>query len=149
MKCNDAQKWLLLADEKKFSTALTAHLNQCPDCREFQQILIQSQTQFQATEEPPSTILNNVKREARLRAPTPQQRSTLRYWKPMLATAASMMIVLGLVLSNTHLDRVGLELVMSDADLFNTQDQVVSIMYNNLTDDDLAFDFLMSYEEGT
>ena len=92
--------------------------------------------------------MNNIKREARRLAPEQKRIPLFVHWKPALAAAASVMIALGLFLSTFSPDRVGLELVMSDTELLNTQDQAISAMYDGLSEDDLAFNFLMTYDEG-
>lgn len=151
MKCNEAEKWILLDDSGELSDkhgdALAAHLRDCNDCRSFRQILTEARNPANLpAEEPSETILNNIKREARRLAPE-TKRAKILYWKPALAMAASVMILLGLVLSSVRPDRVGLELVMSDTDLLGTHDQIVSVMYDGLSEDDLAFNFLMTYSE--
>ncbi len=150
MKCNEAEKWILLQDSGedsgKHGGALAAHLHDCDACQRFQHALMVARDSSLATDEPAVAILNNIKREARRRAPEPKK-ALLIYWKPALAAAASVMIALGLFLSTFSPDRVGLELVMNDAELLDTQDQAISIMYASLSEDDLAFNFLMTYEE--
>jgi predicted anti-sigma-YlaC factor YlaD len=147
MKCTEAEKQILLRDSGERSDqhggALAAHLHDCNACRRFQHALMEARNTTQASEEPSETILNNVKREARRRAPE-QKKAIFIYWKPALAMAASVMIVLGLLFSP---DRVGLELVMSDTELLDIQEQAISVMYSSLSEDDLAFNFLMTYEE--
>jgi len=146
MKCTEAEKWILLEDSYPHSDTLAAHLRRCESCRSFQHALTVVRDVAQATEEPPEAILNNIKREARRQAPEPKK-ALLIYWKPALATAASVMIALGLFFTTYNPDHVGLELVMSDAELLDTQDQAISVMYAGLSEDDLAFNFLMTYEE--
>lgn len=151
MKCNKAEKQILLKDSGeslgKHGGALVSHLHDCEPCRRFQHALEESHGIARATAEPSEAILNNIKREARKRIPEPSQ-GLFPHWKPALATAASAMIALGLFLSIFSPDRVGLELVMSDTELLDTQDQAISAMYDGLSEDDLAFNFLMTYEEG-
>ncbi len=150
MKCNEVEKWILLKDSNEYSSrkgkALGAHLSGCESCQRFQHALTEACGSVLATEEPSEAILNNIKREARRQAPE-QKKAILIYWKPTLATAASIMIALGLFLSASSPERVGLELVMSDTELLNTQDQAISAMYDGLSEDDLAFNFLMTYDE--
>ncbi|MCK5843848.1 MAG: hypothetical protein KAG97_04015 [Victivallales bacterium] len=150
MKCTKAEKWILLQDSSECSEqrdhALAAHLHDCEACRRFQHALAEVQDIALPEEEPSETLLNNIKREARRQAPEPKK-SLLIYWKPALATVASVMIALGLFFSAYGPDRIGLELVMSDTELLDTQDQAISVMYAGLSEDDLAFNFLMTYEE--
>ena len=151
MKCNEAEKWVLLQDSGeltgKYVGALAAHLHDCEPCRRFQHAMIEARDIFQATAEPSATVLNQIKREARRLAPETKQAKTV-YWKPALAMAASVMIAGGIFFSNTRPDTVGLELVMAEIELLDIDDQMVSVMYSGLSEDNLAFNFLMTYEEG-
>ncbi len=149
MKCGEAEKWILLKDSGewagKSADALLSHLHKCDECRRFQHAMVESQEVFQTLEEPSATVLNNVKREARMLAPESTKAMIFR-WKPALAMAASALIGLGLFLTAFRPDHVGLELTMSETDLLAPGDQVVSVMYSGLSDDDLAFNFLMTYD---
>ena len=149
MKCGEAEKQILLKDSGemagKSADALLSHLRKCDECRRFQHALVESQEVFQTLEEPSATVLGNVKREARMLAPEPRPARIFR-WKPALAMAASVLIGLGVFLTVFRPDHVGLELTMSETDLLAPGDQVVSVMYSGLSDDDLAFNFLMTYE---
>ncbi len=150
MKCIKAEKLILLQDSgetaNKHRGALAAHLHDCDPCRRFQHAMVESQRAFLPLAEPSATVLNNIKREARRRIPE-NPSAQIYYWKPALAMAASVMIALGLFFTAFSPDRVGLELVMTETELLNTQDQIVSVMYSGLSEDDLAFNFLMTYEE--
>ena len=150
MKCNEAEKYILLQDSGEISGkhggVLAAHLRGCEACRRFQHALAESCGMIQASEEPSEAIVNNIKREARRLVPE-QKQATFVYWKPAVAMAASAMIALGMFLSVFRPDHIGLELVMTETELLGSQDQVVSVMYGGLSDDDLAFNFLMTYEE--
>ncbi len=151
MKCSKAGKWILLQDSGELATkhgkALTAHLHNCDACRGFQHALTESKTAFQIMEEPSNAAMNNIKREARKLAPESKQAKTF-YWKPALATAASIMIGLGIFFSAFRPDTVGMELIVTETQLLEPEDQIVSVMYSGLSEDDLAFNFLMTYEEG-
>jgi hypothetical protein len=150
MKCNEAEKSILLNDSgelsQKYGSALTTHLDHCISCQSFRNMLIEAREISFASEEPSETVLNTIKREARRIAPETKREKT-HYWKPALAMAASFMLLTGLFFSTGRPDRVGLELVMSDTELLGTHDQIVSVMYDGLSDDDLAFNFLMTYNE--
>ena len=149
MRCNEAEKWILLehsGESTKHSGGLAAHLHDCEPCRRFQHALVEAQVSFQAGSEPSATVLNNVKREARRLAPEEKQAKFI-YWKPALAMAASVLIALGLFFTAFGPDTVGLELMMTETELLDTSDQIVSVMYSGLSEDDLAFNFLMTYEE--
>ena len=150
MKCNEAEKWILLQGSEelasKYAGTLAAHLHDCGPCRRFQHALVEAQDVFQPGTEPAEFVLTNIKREARKLAPE-TKRGRIIYWKPALAMAASLMIALGIFFSSTQSDTVGLELVMTEIELLDTSDQIVSVMYSGLSEDDLAFNFLMTYEE--
>ncbi|RLA59613.1 MAG: hypothetical protein DRQ89_13825 [Epsilonproteobacteria bacterium] len=151
MKCNKAEKWVLLKDSGELATqhggALAAHLNNCEACRRFQHALVVAQDGFQTVEEPSVALLNNINRETRRLAPEPKQTKIL-YWKPAIAMAASVMIGLGIFFTAFRPDTIGLELIVTEMQMLDTQDQIVSVMYSGLSEDDLAFNFLMTYEEG-
>ncbi|MDF7826838.1 hypothetical protein P4B35_22615 [Pontiellaceae bacterium B12227] len=150
MKCQDAQKWILLQDSgempAKHGNALAAHMHDCEPCREFQFALIESQQVFQTQEEPSATAVQNVLREARLNVPE-KKRATIWVLKPALVAAAALVIGVGLFFSAFSPDKVGMELVVNETQLLTAEDQVASVMYNGLSDDDLAFNFLMTYED--
>jgi predicted anti-sigma-YlaC factor YlaD len=149
MKCNEAEKWILLensGESSKHTGGLAAHLHDCEPCRRFQHALMEAQAVFEPVNEPSATVLNTVKREARRLAPE-GRRARIVYWKPALAMAASVLIALGLFFTAVGRDTVGLELMMTETELLDTSDQVVSVMYSGLSEDDLAFNFLMTYEE--
>jgi len=150
MKCNEAEKLILLQDSgeiaKKQVQALATHLHGCDPCRGFQHALVESQNTFQSVDEPPTAVLNNVKREARWLAPEKTAKTFIL--QPAFAIAASILIGLGIFFTTIRYNTVGLELVMTETELLDAPDQIVSVMYDGLTEDDLAFNFLMTYEEG-
>ena len=150
MKCNEAEKLVLLQDSGELADkqvrGLIAHLHDCEPCQRFQHALLESQNHIQALQEPPVALLNEIKREARRRAPE-GKRAQRFYLKPALAMAASVLIALGFFLSSFRPDTVGLELMMTQTELLEPVDQAVSVMYTGLSEDDLAFNFLMTYEE--
>ena len=150
MKCQNAEKRILLQDSgelpARHTNALAAHLHDCEPCRKFQYTLIESQHACRSLEEPPATALQNVLREARLNAPE-KKHAASRVLKPAVAMAASLVIGLGVFFSAFGPDKVGLELVFTETQLLNASDQISSVMYSGLSDDDLAFNFLLSYED--
>ena len=150
MKCKELEKWMLLDDSGELSgkhgEAMLVHLDRCERCQSFRNILIETRGATLPIHEPSETVLNNVKREARRFAPE-KKLTRSRYRKPALAMAASFVILIGLFFFAFHPDRVGLELVMSDTELLGTHDQIVSVMYDGLSEDNLAFNFLMTYSE--
>ena len=150
MKCQKAEKTMLLQDSGELSSrkdgALASHMHGCASCREFQQALVDSKSIYSLADEPRLKTLQNVLREARLNAP---DRKHLRLFglKPVLAMAASFAIVLGFFLSNISPDKVGMIYTVTETQLLDSDDQVVSIMYDGLSEDDLAFNFLMTYRD--
>ncbi len=151
MKCQDAEKLLLLQDSGELSGGkaklLRVHLQECEPCRQFQSMLIEAQSTFAAVEEPGVKAMQNVLREARLYAPE-KKHLKIFSWKPALAMAASLMIGLGFFSLTLRPDKVGMEFVVTETQLLDAEDQVVDVMYSGLSEDDLAFNFLMTYEEG-
>ena len=151
MKCNKAEKLLLLQDSGEIKTkpdsALVSHLRKCDKCLLFKQSITESRQMFRNMEEPGAPVVQEILRAARLNAP---QQKTARIFglKPSLAMAASVMIALGFFLSALGPGRVGMELDVSETQLLDTEDQIVDVMYSGLSEDDLAFNFLMTYEEG-
>lgn len=149
MKCTDVEKLILLEDSgemaQKRAGSLAAHLHDCESCRRFQHALIEAKEEFPTLAGPSETTLQNIKREARMQAPQ-GKRASAYHWKPALAMAASVLIAVGFFLSTFRPDSVGLELVVTNAQLLDTQEQVANVMYSGLSDDDLAFNFLMTYE---
>ena len=151
MKCKEAEKWILLEDSGELAAGLAesldSHLVGCNACRAFRQSIAESKLAFGAMEEPSAAAVQNVLREARLKAP---QRKPVRIFglKPALAMAASVMIGLGFFLSAFGPGKVGMELEVTEIQLLESEDQFVDVMYSGLSEDDLAFNFLMTYEEG-
>lgn len=153
MKCQDAEKYILLQDSgempEKRANELAAHLHDCEPCQEFQFSLIESQVHFQTLEEEPSaTTMQNVLREARVNAPEGHNARLPHFgWRPALGMAAALMIGLSLFFGMYSSDQVAMELVMTETQLLETEDQVASTIYEGFSDDDLAFNFLMTYED--
>lgn len=149
MKCNEAEKLMLLQHsaelKERKSAVLTAHLDECTSCRQFQKVLVVAGNLEATGTEPSVKTMQNVFREARLRAPQ-KKHYRIFGWKPVLAMASSLAIVLGFVLSNVHPDKVGMIYTVTETQLLGPDDQVVSVMYDGLSEDDLAFNFLMTYE---
>ena len=149
MKCNKAEKTILLQDSGESASrkieALAAHLHGCASCREFQHALVESESLYSLAAEPNLKTLQNVLREARLNAP---DRKHIRIFglKPVLAMA-SLAIALGVFLSNVSSDKVGMIYTVTETQLLDPDDQVVSVMYDGLSEDDLAFNFLMTYRD--
>ncbi len=152
MKCQEAEKFILLKDsgelDKHKNQSLAAHLHDCVPCQQFQHILIEAQNNVQAREEPSATTLQNIFREARIKAPTSQRKPFIRF-KPALALAASVLIGVGLFFSTVRPNAIGLEMVVNETQMMSFDDQVASVMYSGLSEDDLAFNFFMTYEGET
>ena len=151
MKCSEAEKLLLLQDSGELAgnriNALAAHLRKCAECLHFQQSIEKSRLAIPAMEEPGVKVVQNILREARRLAPEKKPARILGL-KPVLAMAASIMIGLGIFFSAFGPGKVGMELDMSETQLLGSEEQIVSVMYSGLSEDDLAFNFLMTYEEG-
>ncbi len=150
MKCYKAEKSILLQDSGELGNTKTAslekHLAHCAACRQFRQALQASTSVFGEQAEPSAKSVQNVLRAARINVPV-RKPWYIRGWKPELATvAASLFIAVGLFLGYYNPNRVGLEMLVTSAQLLNAEDQVISVMYDGLSEDDLAFNFLMTYE---
>jgi hypothetical protein len=149
MKCQKAEKTMLLQDSGERSArkdgALAKHMHGCASCREFQQTLVEAGSLYSLTDGPSLKTLQNVLREARLNAP---DRKHIRVFglKPVLAMA-SLAIVLGVFLSNVSSDKVGMIYTTTETQLLDPDDQIVNVMYEGLSEDDLAFNFLMTYRD--
>ena len=129
---------------KKLANPLAAHLHDCDPCRQFQHILIESQYATQSMEEPSTKVMQNILREARLNAPA-MKPAKIFMLRPLVGIAASLLIGLSLFFTAFSPDKVGMELVVSETQLLDSTDQIVSVMYSGLSEDDLAFNFLMTY----
>ncbi|QBG46680.1 hypothetical protein EGM51_04435 [Verrucomicrobia bacterium S94] len=153
MKCHDAEKAILLQDTGELSAKraneLAAHLHDCEACREFQFALIESKPRFHSLEEEPSaTVIQNVLREARKNVPEKKKlRLPMFGMRQLIPLAASLLIVLGLTFGHYSPDKVGMELIMTETQLMDTETRVSSIVYDGFSEDDLAFSFLMTYED--
>ena len=153
MKCPDAEKLILLQDSgempEKRANELAAHLHDCEPCQEFQFSLIESQVHFQSRQEdPPATAVQNVLREARVNAPEKKQsRLPVFGLRQILPLAATLAIALGLFFGLYDPDKVAMELVITETQLMESEDQVATMMYEGFSDDDHAFNFLMTYED--
>jgi predicted anti-sigma-YlaC factor YlaD len=149
MKCHKAEKTILLQSSgvrsSRKSGVLAEHLHTCSSCREFQHALVESENRYSLADEPSLKTMQNVLREARLHAP---DRKHVRIFglKPVLAMA-SLAIVLGIFLSNVRSDKVGMIFTVTETQLLDPDDQVVGVMYDGLSEDDLAFNFLMTYRD--
>ncbi|WP_372809048.1 anti-sigma factor [Pontiella sp.] len=153
MKCQDIEKLILLQDSGELparqARRLAAHVHDCTSCQQFQHALIEAQHQFQDREEPTATAVQNVLRQARVNAPaTGRKTIPLFGLKPALAMAASALIALGLYVGSTNPNQVGMELVMSETQLLDTEGRSIQVMYEGFSEDDLAFNFLMTYDGG-
>jgi predicted anti-sigma-YlaC factor YlaD len=148
MKCKHAEKSILLKDSGELTPhqtgALAEHLDECTSCRAFERGLLESKTAFSPADEPNLKSLQNVLREARRNAPD-RKHVKIFGLKPVLAMASSLAILLGIFLSNVSPDEVGLVFNVTETQLLDPDDQVVSVMYDGLSEDDLAFNFLMTY----
>lgn len=151
MKCNDAETLILLQDsgevDGRQADALTAHLRSCGGCRRFQSVMTETRLAAGPLDEPRTITVQNVLRYARQQAPA---KRPLRIFglKPALAMAASVVIGLGIFFSTFTPGKVGMELDVTETQLLESEDQIVDVMYSGLSEDNLAFNFLMTFEEG-
>lgn len=152
MKCTDAEKQILLKDSGELpapqAAELARHLATCNACSRFEQMLRCTKEAFSPMQEPAEHTLQAIFKDARQNAPQHTRRITFP-WKPALAIAASLTLVLSLFTTLRTPGQEGMELVISETDLLNSADQVLSVMYDGLSEDDLAFNFLMTYEGDT
>lgn len=150
MKCEKVQKLMLLQDSGELGAhserVLEEHILGCDTCRGFKRLLIETKEHVETADGPREKVLQDIKRAARLQTPALKKHNAF-YWKPAFATVATVLIGLGLFFSSFRPDSVGLELVLEDTQLLSTEDQAVRVMYNGLSEDDLAFNFLMTYED--
>ena len=150
MKCHKAEKALLLENSGELSArksgVLAEHLHTCASCRGFRQTLVESENLYSPADEPGLKTMQSVLRETRLNAPN-RKPAGIFGLKPVLAMASSLAIVLGIVLSNTGADKVGMVFTATETQLLDPDDQVVGVMYDGLSEDDLAFNFLMTYRD--
>ena len=141
---------MLLRDSGERSSrkdgALAAHLHGCASCRAFRHALAQSGSLYSLTDGPSLKTVQNVLREARRNAPENKHKRFFGL-KPALAMASSLAIALGIFLSNVSSDKVGMIFTVTETQLLDPADQVVSVMYDGLSEDDLAFNFLMTYRD--
>lgn len=150
MTCETAEKLILLQDSGELSdqdaAAVESHLRRCDKCRTYQRSLAAGRLAFGAMQEPDEQLVREVLQDARMLAP---RRSVHLHigLKPALAIAASLVIAAGLFFSAFSPGKVGMEWEVTDAQLMDSDDQVVDIMYSGLSEDDLAFNFLMTFEE--
>ncbi len=150
MKCNEAEKTILLQNSgepaSRKNEALVAHLQTCASCRTFQHALEETDRICSLADEPSLKIVQNVLRQARLNAPN---RKKVRIFglKPVLAMASSVAIALVVFLTTVSHDKVGMVFTVTETQLLDPDDQVVCVMYDGLSEDDLAFNFLMTYRD--
>lgn len=150
MKCKTAEKLILLEDSGELSgdryNALDAHLSGCPACKDYKTSLLESKLAVPSMEGPEEPLVRNVLREARLMAPT-QKRVKIYGVRPAFVMAASLAMAFGLFFSSFHPGEVGMEMDLPETLLMESSDQMVDVMYSGLSEDDLAFNFLMTFDE--
>ncbi len=153
MKCNEAEKQILLKDSGELSDryfeALETHVDTCVSCRRFAQLLAASNQVANLASEPSAISMQNVLRAARVNAPEKKKHASFFGYKPALASLASVVLLIGVLMGNINNNKIGMELFVTAAQLLDPEDQVVSVMYEGLSEDDLAFNFLMTYEDKT
>ncbi|MBN2684190.1 MAG: hypothetical protein JXR40_02825 [Pontiellaceae bacterium] len=156
MKCHKAEKLILLKDADELGSrkiiALEAHLNTCSSCREFTQLMTESTRGLNINEEPPVRAVQNVLRAARQQAPSARRSVPFLMLKPALGFTAAIMIGIAVFSPHggTNTDQApaasnGMILVVNDTQFLDGADQVIDVMYSGLSEQDLAFNFIMTY----
>ncbi|MBN2704746.1 MAG: zf-HC2 domain-containing protein [Pontiellaceae bacterium] len=158
MRCQKAEKLIILRDADELSfrkvAALEAHLSTCSSCREFAKLMTESTRGVNMSEEPSVRAVQNVLRAARQRAPAASRSVPLLMLKPALGFTAAIMIGLAVFsqYGGTNTETVvpaaasnGMVLVVNDTQFLEPADQVIDVMYSGLSNEDLAFNFLMTY----
>ncbi len=150
MKCQDAEHLILLQDSGEMAEAkaspLAAHLHDCDPCQQFQHAMFESKNAFDALDDPNSKLIQDILIEARLQAPE-KKKSKIILFRPAWAAAACLLIGLGIFFTNLSPNKVGMELMVTDTQMLKSSDQMASVMYDGISDDDMAFNFLMTYED--
>lgn len=157
MKCQRAEKLILLRDADELGSrraaALEEHLNTCSSCREFAKLMTESMRGVNINEEPSLRAVQNVLRAARQRAPAASRSVPVLMLKPALGFTAAIMIGLAVFsqYGGNNTETVipaasnGMVLVVNDTQFLEPADQVIDVMYSGLSNEDLAFNFLMTY----
>jgi len=146
MTCENIKNQILLKEPAALSPEVLAHIKRCSSCQEFQQTLSQSQHLFQPTDQPSEALLNKIKHEARRQVPS----HSLHIWRrlrPLLATAASVTILLGIVLTRHPQQKINPAIPFAEIELLDAQDQVASAVNESFSEDELAFNFVMTYDD--
>jgi predicted anti-sigma-YlaC factor YlaD len=158
MKCHKAEKSILLKDAGELGShkisSLENHLNECSSCREFAQLMTESTRGLNINEEPPVRAVQNVLRAARQQAPTARRSIPALMLKPALGFTVAIMIGVGVFSqrAGTGPEQVsaasnGMILVMNDTQFLEPAEQVLDVMDKGLSEEDMAFNFLMTYVE--
>jgi len=146
MTCEKTKNQILLEDTARLSAEVSTHLKQCESCRDFQQIVTQSKKIFLPADQPSEALVDQIKNEAQRLAPS----RSLKIWRrlrPTLAMAASFAILLGFVLTNTPQTEGISGLTLNETDLLNSQDQLLNVTTESFSEDDLAFNFMMTDDD--
>ena len=151
MNCKEAENAILLDESGEMNPrrkqALEIHLAECKTCRGLQSTAAEVVKHFAPRAEPSSKAMTAVLREARLRAPDAKP-FFLFTPKPALAAAACIAMLAGLLFFSLDRKPTETELIVSEVQLLEPTEQMASIMYSGLSEDDLAFNFLMTYDDG-
>jgi anti-sigma factor RsiW len=143
MKCSDYEKQMLLYESQELPPRerrqLESHLKTCASCCSFLHLLQKSVQE--PADEPSIDCLHTVNEMLRQKAPLRSRPIHLR--RRAIAIAASLLIGLGLFALLYPQEKVGLELTLRDTQLLEMDEQLVESIYLSLTEDDLAFNFLM------
>ena len=150
MKCENAEKWILLTDSGELndrrSKVLRSHLETCDSCRRFEKTLLFVKPVSEPLSEPPVATIQNIMREAR-RLNEPKSVKIL-YWKPAMAMAASVLIACGIFFAYSSLGpSQNHPLAFMETYILELDNEISRSAEANQSEDDLAFNFLMTYEE--
>lgn len=151
MNCKHYQKQILLQDAgelpKRQRIRLAHHIQACPACHALQEEIQTLHSASRANAEPSNAVLSSVHRMARQMAPTPRRATAYPLFKPAFVGAvASLAILLALIAKPSSSDKAYTEFVLLDAQLLEPHEQVAHVINNGFSDDDLAFNFLMTYD---
>jgi len=145
--CEQIKNQILLEDKEGLPSEVLTHLEYCESCREFHGMIARFKTSplFAAKDEPSLDVLNEVKREIRRRVPS-RSLTVWRRWRPALVMAASFVVLLAFVLQKNTPQTANVGIVLTEMDVLDSQEQVANAMNDSFSEDDLAFNFVMTYD---
>ena len=144
MNCEQIQAILLQRiggePQKKWTKRLNEHIQNCPDCRTFQQQINRlSEWIPEPQQEPEHITLENVKRFARLEAPQKRNKKS-SILVAATAVAASLLITLQFFMPVSH------EFSMHETLAVDPAEQTNALLSDMLTEEDWAFQYALLAE---